>query len=79
MALGNCFSACGRVNLEAMETERTLGAFNFRTAAANPRLASQSVTLKYLVGPSEKQARQQRLGLWRDQHPIAPWEWRRKL
>jgi hypothetical protein len=30
------------------------------------------------VGGLEKHAREARKGLWADQHPVPPWEWRKR-
>ena len=37
----------------------------------------QSRSDRLLYEHAEEQARQQRIGLWRDPNPIPPWEWRK--
>lgn len=31
-----------------------------------------------LLAAAETTARKERLGLWKDKHPVAPWEWRKR-
>ena len=33
---------------------------------------------RVLYENAERKAREERLGLWRDPHPVPPWEWRRE-
>lgn len=39
--------------------------------------SEQSVADRRAYAAAEDRARQQRQGLWREQHPIAPWDWRK--
>lgn len=56
------------------------GTANQRLVASGMAWANREGKGKFLrdpaIGGLERQARDQRLGLWRDRNPVAPWVWR---
>ncbi len=61
---------------------RTLGRVEVGGFELNRELVVQGMAWRYKysrdpeLGAAEEKARAERRGLWRDPHPVQPWEWR---
>jgi endonuclease YncB( thermonuclease family) len=58
----------GRVEIDGLELNRTLVTEGMAWRYKYSRDAA--------LGAAETKARAERRGLWRDAHPVSPWEWR---